>query len=119
MKTVRRERRYTAESRQVSATHLEENSIPPTRFPTRRRGAICLKCICGNRETVRSRRARQKRQGDGLEGKGEAAAEASLILGEHQERAVGEYVGAEALGEEIVHIEHDVEAARSLSLIHI
>src|SRR3954470_3425261 len=46
----------------------------------------------------------------GSEGEGEAAGEAALVLGEHQKGAVGEDVGAEALGQEVVQIEHHVQA---------
>jgi hypothetical protein len=40
-----------------------------------------------------------------LEGKGQAAADGTLILGEDQQRAIAEKIGPVALGQQIAHIE--------------
>ena len=49
--------------------------------------------------------------GEKSEGKRQTAADAALVLGKHQNRAVGEDVWTKTLGEQIVHVEHYIEAA--------
>src|SRR5438046_5513678 len=99
----------------ISAAYLEENSIPATGFPKAREGDEHAEFahqsnpqidkLRGVRRT--DNRSESKRfdgvasergsdSGGWSEGEGETAAEAALVLGEHQEGTVAEYIGAEA-----------------------
>jgi hypothetical protein len=53
--------------------------------------------------------------GGGLEGKGQAACDAALVLGEDKQGAIAEEIGPVAFGEQVAQIEQGFKAARSIA----